>query len=126
MREYFILITPDNAVKTVETDTPPTPDFFQEHLECDCFTIIRFARKTHQIMLCDDSALLKPEPRFNAIASTIIQRPVYGNVLMAIEGERDGEPDIIGYNGIQMVCARAALHETLMESGLFEDCEPEP
>lgn len=126
MREYFILITPDNAVSTVCPDETPTPEFFQKHLDCDCFTIIRFARKSHQIMLCDDSALLKPEPRFNAIASTIIHRPVYGNVLMAIEGERDGEPDIIGYNGIQMVCARIALHEIIMESSLFEDCEPEP
>lgn len=125
MKEYFILITPDNTVQTVDTAEPPTPEFFQRYLECEWFTIVRFARITHQVMLCDDCALLKPEPEINKIASCIAHRPLYGNVLMCIEGERNGEPDLIGYNGIQMVCARAALHETLMESGLFEDATPE-
>lgn len=121
MREYFILITPDNYVKGISTDNANL-NFYYNVLECRSIEIIRPYKETldgQQIMVIDEEGRLKERPRVNTIASVLANQMLYGNVLIAIEDERNGEPDIIGFDNVHAVIAMSAIRITLERSGLF-------
>ena len=121
MREYFILITPDNFVKGIATDNADL-NFYYSALECRSIEIVRpfgYTADGQQVMIIDEEGRLKERPRVNPIASIIANQMLYGNVMIAIEGERNGEPDIIGFDKVHAGIAMAAIRITLESSGLF-------
>lgn len=121
MKEYFILITPDNCVKGIVTENANL-DFYYSALECRSIEIVRPFRNTHagqQVMVIDEEGRLKDRPRVNTIASVLANQLLYGNVMIAIEGKRNGEPDIIGFDKPHANIAMSAIRITLETSGLF-------
>lgn len=120
--EFFVRIGVDNSISTVMTEKPSI-HFFYHHIECESIEIVRFAKKTNQIAVVDEEALCKDKPKMNLIASYIMCRPVFGNVLICKEGERDGEPDIVGFNALEVTAARLAMSKVIEKSGMFERSE---
>ena len=119
MREHFILITPDNAVKGVTTEAPGL-EFYYEQIGCKTIEIVRISKnRTNKVFIVDEEGLLKENPEINAIASLIVKQPIYGNALLAKEGERNGEPDICGFEIKEAIAARLAIHVSLLGSGMF-------
>ena len=117
--EFFVRIGVDNSISTVMTEKPSI-HFYYHHIDCESIEIVRFSKKTNQIAVVDEQALCKDEPKMNLIASYIMCRPIFGNVLICKEGERDGEPDVIGFNEIEVTAARLAMSKAIDKSGLFE------
>lgn len=121
MREYFILITPDNHVKGIATDKADL-NFYYSAIECRSIEIVRpfgYTADGQQVMIIDEEGRLKDEPRVNTIASVLANQMLYGNVMIAIEGEKNGEPDIIGFDKPHANLALLAITMTLESSGLF-------
>ena len=123
MEEYFIRITEDNAVETLHTAEPADFHFFNEAIGSRFFEIVRFGKFTKQVLVIDEEGRLR-ERGVNMIASLLARQPIFGTVLIAKEGERDGELDLIGFDLKSVTAARVALHVSLMHSGLFEDAQP--
>ena len=61
------------------------------------------------ILLVDESGLYKEPLRFNKFASAFYGEPIFGDVLLAAEGYRNGEPDIVGLDGYQLQWLRHAF-----------------
>lgn len=117
--EFFVKIGVDNSISTIMTEKPSL-HFFYHHIECESIEIVRFAKNTNQIAVVDEEALCKDEPKMNLIASYITCRPIFGNVIICKEGERDGELDIVGFNAIEVIAARLSMSEVIEKYGLFE------
>ena len=120
--EFFVRIGVDNSISTVMAGKPSI-HFYYRHIDCESIEIVRFAKKTNLIAVVDEEALCKDEPKMNLIASYIMCRPVFGNVLICKEGERDGEPDVVGFNAFEVTSARLAMSKVIEKSGLFERTE---
>lgn len=120
MKEHFILITPENAVKGVTTENPGL-DFYYEQVGCQSIEIVRISRtRAKHVLVVDEEGLLKENPQLNAIASLLAMQPIYGNALLAKDDLRNGEPDIVGFDLKEALASLAALHVALIGSGHFE------
>lgn len=129
MKEHFILITTDNRIKGVRTETPSLM-FYYSMIGCRSIEIVRPFRydeikytKARQIMVIDEEGRLRNNPRMNVIASLIAGQPLYGNVLIAKEDMRNGEPDICGYDRPSAEGIITAIRVALSASGCFEETE---
>lgn len=125
MNEYFLLITTDNHVKTCCTEHPGLR-FYYRQLGCRSIEIIRpFTGKTtkNQVFVIDEEGALKPN-RINMVASLFYGDAIFGNVLLAQEGIRNGEPDICGFNWDDFQFTKLAFRDCLETVGFqCEDCD---
>ena len=118
MNEYFLLITTQNHVKTCCTEHPGLL-FFYRQLCCRSIEIIRpFTGKNtkNQVFIVDEEGALKPN-QINVVASMFYGMPIYGNVLLAKEGIRNGEPDIVGFNWDELQFTKLTFRDCLESAG---------
>ena len=120
MAEIFIRLTPECAVSNVPCLGTPDLDFFYEEIGTHSIEIVRFGH-LKQCLIVDECGRLRESPQINPIASLLAGQPICGTVLIAKEGERNGEPAIIGFTEKEVIAARLGLHFALMSSGLFTD-----
>lgn len=125
MNEYFLLITTGNHIKTCCTAHPGLL-FFYRQLGCRSIEIIRpFTGKTtrNQVFVIDEEGALKPN-QINVVASMFYGMPIYGNVLLAKEGIRNGEPDIVGFEWDEFQFTKLAFRDCLETAGFTcIDCD---
>lgn len=126
MKEHFILITPENRIQGIRT-TNACLRFYYEVVNCQSIEIVRPFRDCpscrDHVFVLDEEGRLKDEPRLNVIASMLAQIPLYGNVLIAKEGLRNGEPDIMGFDRAGAESVIRSIHFSLTGSGLFTEAE---
>lgn len=121
MKEYFIRITPDNRVKIIDTEAPTDYRFYADAIGARIFEIVRFGKRTNQVLVVNEESLLHEKPQPNVIASLLAERPIFDTVLIATEDIRDGEPDLLGFQDAKhAIAARIALHIAIMHTGIFE------
>lgn len=121
--EYFIRITPQCAVSTVSTENPHLYWYYGQ-INADSIEIVRgFADRSKQVMIVDEEGAIN-DSEINPVASILARQRIFGTVLIAREDLRNGEPDVVGFDRMQVTAARRALHAFLMETGMFEDSEP--
>lgn len=120
MAEIFVRITPECVVSNVPCLGTPDLDFFYEEIGTHSIEIVRFGH-IGQCLIVDECGRLRESPQTNPIASLLAGQPIFGNALIAKEGDRNGEPDIIGFTEKEVIAARLGLHVALMSSGLFTD-----
>lgn len=127
-KEHFILITPENRIQGIRTSNACLR-FYYEVVNCRSIEIVRPFRDCpscrDHVFVLDEEGRLKDEPRLNVIASMLVQLPLYGNVLIAKEGLRNGEPDIMGFDRAGAESVIRSIHFSLTGSGLFMECEEE-
>lgn len=127
MKEHFILITTDNRIRGVRTETPSLM-FYYSMIGCRSIEIVRPFTNTpqaRQIMVIDEEGRIRKNPRMNVIASMLAGQSLYGNVLIAKEDFRNGEPDICGYDRQSAEAIITCIRIALKASGLFTECDEE-
>lgn len=127
MKEHFILITTDNRIRGVRTENPSLM-FYYSMIGCRSIEIVRpfpkAINKARQIMVIDEGRI-RNNPRINVIASMLAGQSLYGNVLIAKEDFRNGEPDICGYDRQSAEAIITAIRVALSASGCFEEMSEE-
>lgn len=114
-KESFILVHAGEA---------PAPEIIQlepEHLldgmyqatHCDCIEIVRVQTGLllpHGVVLvADESGWFRKQLIINRLATVWYGDVMVGNVLLASEGYRNGEPDLVGLNDFQLKYLRDAF-----------------
>lgn len=120
--EYFVRITPEGAVQTVSTENPCL-DWYYDQIGCTSIETVPLAdtKSGKSVMIVDEECLIKPDPIPNAIASYLIGYPICGNVLIGGIGDRNGEPDIVGFDKSEITAHRLTIHIILTQRGMFEE-----
>lgn len=118
--EYFLKYEPEaiiynklHSVCPLELPVGPDPDnvelkFFYDNIQCDDIEVVRSATMNKLypegglMLVCDGSFLCRPDlPSMNCIASSIAGQTILGNVLIGCCGDRNGEPDIVGFESYE-------------------------
>ena len=107
MKEFFIIFRPGSAfphIAETEVKDGNLCPFLWEKIECDCFTTVNF---DDCIMIVDDDGLLKgrevnpvPTLLYNQKGIANSFQPIVGPAVIGLRGERDGEPDIVGFDSM--------------------------
>ena len=90
-----LLITTNDRFKVI--DYEPGLDFLYKHIETDIVQVVipyglQLASLDEKyIMIADEEALLKDNPKFNIYASTFHGSPVFGNVMILKTNDEDFE-----------------------------------
>ena len=102
------------APQLIRIDTA-APDFNAavcRVIRCDLYEVVRVQcglLPPGVILLADESGLYKEPLRLNKFATVFYGEPIFGDVLLAAEGYRNGEPDIVGLDGYQLQWLRRAF-----------------
>lgn len=82
-------------------------------IHCDLFEVVRVQSGLFLprgvVLLVDESGWYKESLRVNKFASIEYGDTIFGDVLLASEGYRYGEPDIVGLDGYQLQWLRLAF-----------------
>lgn len=96
MKEWFILIRTNGTFDCVccDPERDSLLDFMYSQIECESIETVHVK---NSLMIVDEEGLHKDHPETNWIASAIYRGTIVGNALIGLQGERDGEPDIVGF-----------------------------
>jgi len=91
-----LLITTNDEVKEIEFEN--SLEFYYKQLDCDVITLTTL-RTLHEIaglskdfvMIVDEEALMKDEPKFNIYASAFRGTSIYGNAMIVKDNGEDFE-----------------------------------
>lgn len=73
-------------------------DFMYQAIGCNSIECIRFRNFSGDVLgIVDEEGLFNPRLRANAVASLMHGQRIVGRMLVGQQGERNGEPDIVGY-----------------------------
>lgn len=113
MKEKFFLVHDgaDPKPEIIELDTAQLLDGMYQAIGCDCIDIVHVQTGLllphGVVMVADESGWFRGAPRVNKFASVWYHDVVVGKVILAAEGYRNGEPDLVGLNDAQLkfLCA---------------------
>ena len=115
MKENFILVHDgiDPKPEIIELDADHLLDGMYRAIGCDCIEIVHVQTGLllphGVVMVADESGWFRGAPRVNKFASVWYHDVIVGNVILAAEGYRNGEPDIVGLDGYQLQWLRHAF-----------------
>ena len=116
MIENFIAlragVKPAPQIIRIDTTAPNFNAAIHKVIHCDLYVIVRVRcglLPPGVILLADESGLYKEPLRLNKFATVFYGEPIFGDVLLAAEGYRNGEPDIVGLDGYQLQWLRHAF-----------------
>lgn len=102
--EYFILYQDgvhwqqEPAIIEWDPDECSLLDFMYQAIGCSNIECIRFRIFSGEVLgIVDEEGLYKPRLRANAVGSLMYGQRIVGRMLVGQQGERNGEPDIVGY-----------------------------
>lgn len=73
-------------------------DFMYQAIGCSSIECIRFRNFSGEVLgIVDEEGLYNPRLRANSVGSLMYGQRIVGRMLVGLQGERDGEPDIVGY-----------------------------
>ena len=108
MLERFILIHAgvDPAPEIVELDSAHLLDGMYQAMQCDSIEIVRVPRSVLLpqgiVLVADENGWYRDTIRYNKFASFWYGDVICGDVLIASEGYRNGEPDLVGLDMLQL------------------------
>lgn len=108
MLERFILIHAgtDPAAEIVALNSDYLLDGMYEVLHCDSVEFVRVPRSVllpqGVLLVVDENGWYRDTIRYNKFASFWYGDAICGDVLIASEGFRNGEPDIVGLDMLQL------------------------
>lgn len=108
MIEKYILIHDgsDPAPELIEIDSDYLLDGMYKAIGCDCIEIVRVQTGLllpHGVVLvADESGWYRNNSRVNKFATVWYRDVICGNVILAAEGYRNGEPDLVGLDDAQL------------------------
>lgn len=115
MKEKFILVHDgaDPKPEIIELDTDQLLNGMYQAIGCDCIEIVHVQTGLllphGVVMVADESGWFRGASRVNKFASVWYRDVIVGKVILAAEGYRNGEPDLVGLDGYQLQWLRQAL-----------------
>lgn len=102
--EYFVLYQDgvhwqqEPAIIEWDPDECSLLDFMYQAIGCSSIECIRFRNFSGVVLgIVDEEGLFKSNLRANAVGSLMYGQRIVGRMLVGQQGERNGEPDIVGY-----------------------------
>lgn len=111
-KEYFVkfpaMSTIPEIIEAEISGTRELLDLLYQRIGCESIQTVRISRDVW--MIVDEEFLLKnPMPPFNALATLAYRHPIYGTAVFCREVERDGEPDLGGFDSLIEAAAVAKV-----------------
>lgn len=89
-------------------DTDALLNWLYLKIGCESIQTVRISRDVW--MIVDEEFLFKnPMPELNALATLAYRQPIYGHAVFCTEVERDGEPDLGGFDSLIEAAAVAKV-----------------
>ena len=102
--EYFVLYLDgvhwqqEPAILEWDPDDCELLDFMYQAIGCSSIECIRFRNFSDEVLgIVDEEGLFKSNLRANSVGSLMYGQRIVGRMLVGQQGERDGEPDIVGF-----------------------------
>lgn len=115
MKEKFILVHDgsDPAPEIIELDPAKLLSGMYKAIGCDCIEIVHVSTDLllpkGVVMVVDESFWFRGSAKVNKFGSLWYGDTIMGNVILAAEGYRNGEPDLIGLNDYQLKFLRSCF-----------------
>lgn len=115
MKETFVLIHqgPDPAPEILTLDLADLLRGMYTAIGCDCIEIVHVPTglllPEDVVMVVDESFWFRASVRVNKFGSLWYGDTIMGNVILAAEGNRDGEPDLVGLSDYQLAFLRSCF-----------------
>lgn len=104
MIEYFLLYRDgvhwqqDPDIVGWDPDDCELLDFMYQTIRCGSIECIRFRNFSGDVLgIVDEEGLYKTNLQTNFVGSLLYRMRIVGRMLVGLRGERNGEPDIVGY-----------------------------
>ena len=113
MKENFILIHQglDPEPEILALDPADLLRGMYEAIGCDCIEIVHVTAgpllPIGVVMVVDETFWFRVSAKANTFGSLCYGDTIMGNVILAAEGYRDGEPDLVGLNDYQLAFLRS-------------------
>ena len=114
-KESFILVHAGSwpAPEIIQLDSDHLLDGMYQAIRCDCIEIVRVQTGLllpyGVVLVADESGWFREPGLINRLATVWCSDVVLGNVILAAEGYRNGEPDLVGLNDFQLKYLRDAF-----------------
>lgn len=108
MKERFILIHdgPYPLPELLALDPAELLSGMYDAIDCDCVEVVHVPTGLllphGVVMVVDESGWLRSASRVNKLGSLWCGDTIMGNVILAAQGCRDGEPDLVGLSDSQL------------------------
>lgn len=116
--EYFVkfpaMSTIPEIIEAEISGTRELLDLLHCEIGCEFIETVYFSRGK-DLMIVDAEGLLKENPRISPVGIVLYPGAIVGTVIIAQEGIRDGEPDVLGFDTREQAEASAAAAQTLAE-----------
>lgn len=120
MREWFVYfpaasLTPQLIPVTISS-TDSLLTFLYITIGCESVETVRTGIGSEVVMIVDEEGLLNDKLKANLIGSALYDGLIVGGIVLAKEGQRDGEPDLIGFDTLEEAqhiadCAKKAAKD---------------
>lgn len=118
MNEWFVYFPPRSTHPQIICkeigDTDKLLDFLYETIKCRSIETVRFSSPT-DLIIVDEEGLLDPNCQLSLVGTALTGGIIVGGIVIAQEGVRNGEPDIIGYPSMDKAFAAAMAAKTIAE-----------
>lgn len=107
-KESFILVHAGEAPapEIIQLEPEHLLDGMYQAIHCDCIEIVRVQTGLllpyGVVLVADESGWFRKQLIINRLATVWYGDVMVGNVLLASEGYRNGEPDLVGLNDFQL------------------------
>lgn len=86
--------------------------FCYQTIGCSSIETVRFSSPT-DVLIVDEEGLLKDDYQINMVGSALTESLIAGGMIIAQQGVRDGEPDLVGFPSMDDAAASAAAAQTI-------------
>lgn len=117
-KEYFVkfpaMSTIPEIIEAEISGTRELLDLLYHEIGCESVETVRFSHGK-DLMIVDEEGLCKENPRISLVGIVLYPGAIVGTVIIAQEGIRDGEPDVLGFDTRNHAEAAAAAAQTVTE-----------
>lgn len=118
-KEYFVkfpaMSTIPEIIEAEISGTRELLDLLYREIGCESVETVRFSHGKI-LMIVDEEGHWKKNPRISLIGTGLYHGAIVGTVIIAQEGIRDGEPDVMGFDTREQAEASAEVARMLAET----------
>lgn len=119
MIEHFVKFKPLSLnyeiLSVTIADTEALLNFLYQEIGCSSIETVFFSKQSGDLMIVDEEGLFKEPLQVNLAGTAVYPAGIVGTVIFGREGQRDGEPDLVGYPTILEANAAGFAAKTLAE-----------
>ena len=114
MREWFVYFPQGSLqpqlIPVTISSTDSLLTFLYITIGCESVETVRTGSGSEVVMIVDEEGLFNDRLKPNLIGCSLYNGLIVGGIVLAKEGQRDGEPDIVGFDTMPEI-GRASCRE---------------